>query len=101
MGLVPLISIAIIVGIVPLIFDFLSTGTICTLLSLLDSHFVGYSLGLACWGHCTQLPVAASWVFLGLVFAGITLGSIGLLGCGCLLGCTGTCAGCDFGPVSS
>ena len=47
-GLVPLISTAISVGIVPLIVYFLSTGTICTLLFPLSSHFVGYSLGLAC-----------------------------------------------------
>ena len=68
----------------------------CTLLFYLNSCIVGYSLCRACWGHCTQLPVAVGWVFLGLVFAGITLGSIGLLGWGCLVDGFGTRAGCGF-----
>ena len=96
MGLIPLISIAIIVGIIPLILYFLSTDTICTLLFLLDGYSVGCSLGRACWGHCTQLLVTVGWVFLGLVFAGITLCSIGLLGLGCLVDGSGTRAGCGF-----
>ena len=96
MGLVPLILIAIIVGIVLLIMYFLSTDGICTLLSLLNSFSLSYSLGRACWGHCTQLPVIVNCDFLDLVFAGITLGSIGLLGWGCLVDGSGTRAGCGF-----
>ena len=69
---------------------------VCTLLFPLNSYCSSFSLGRACWGHCTQLPVAVGWVFLGLVFAGITLGSIGLLGWGCLVDGFGTRAGCGF-----
>ena len=96
MGLVPLISIAIIVGIVPLIMYFLSSDTICTLLSLLNSGSSSNSLGRTCWGHCTQLPVTVGWTFLGLVFAGITLCGIGLLGWGCFVDGSGTRAGYGF-----
>ena len=67
---------------------------VCTLLSLLNSFSLSYSLGRACWGHCTQLPVTVGWVFLGLVFASIALCSIGLLGLGCLVDGSGTRAGC-------